>query len=148
MAARLLAGDRQRLTRALEVIEATGRSLLDWQREGRHEAPLHGVEVERLLLDVPRGELHARAEARFDAMMAAGALAEARALMHLDPALPAMRAIGLPELIAHLKGETTLAEAITRAKAATRQYIKRQGTWWRGQMSSWPAISHTHHART
>ena len=137
MAARLLPADRQRLTRALEVIDATGRSLLDWQREGQDQAPLAGVLVERIFLDVPREELHARAEARFDAMLAAGALEEARALMHLDPALPAMKAIGLPELIACLKGETTLQDAAARAKAATRQFIKRQNTWWRSQLPQW-----------
>ena len=139
MAARLLPGDRQRLTRALEVVDATGRSLLDWQREGQDQAPLAGVGVERIFLDVPREELHSRAEARFDAMLAAGALEEARAMMHLDPALPAMKAIGLPELIAYLKGETTLEQASARAKAATRQFIKRQLTWWRGQLPQWQA---------
>jgi tRNA dimethylallyltransferase len=137
MAARLQPADRQRLTRALEVIDATGRSLRDWQREGQDQAPLDGVETERIFMDVPRADLHARADARFDAMIAAGALDEARTLMHLDPMLPVMKAIGLPELIAHLKGEITLDEAITQAKAATRQYIKRQVTWWRGQMKHW-----------
>jgi tRNA dimethylallyltransferase len=138
MAARLSPGDTQRLTRALEVLDATGRSLRDWQREGQAGAALEGVEVERIFLDVPRDELHARAEARFDAMVAAGALAEARAMAGLDPSLPAMKAIGLPELAAHLAGEISLDEAVTRAKAATRQYIKRQLTWWRGQLKHWP----------
>lgn len=137
MAAKLLPSDRQRLTRALEVIDTTGRSLLDWQREGQGLAPLAGVAIERFYLDLPRNTLHARAEARFDAMLAAGALEEAGALMGLDPMLPAMKAIGLPELIAHLRGEVSLAEATARAKAATRQYIKRQQTWWRGQMKDW-----------
>ena len=99
--------------------------------------------VERVFLDVPRAGLHARADARFDAMMAAGALEEARALMHLDPMLPAMKAIGLPELISHLKGDIPLDVAVARAKAATRQYIKRQHTWWRGQMSHWSEGAHT-----
>ena len=137
MAARLGANDRQRLTRALEVVDATGRSLLDWQRQGQQGAALEGVAVERIFLDVPREDLHARAEQRFENMLAAGALEEARAVMGLDPSLPAMKAIGLPELIAHLKGELSLAEATERAKAATRQYIKRQVTWWRGQMKGW-----------
>lgn len=137
MAAKLLPSDRQRLTRALEVIDATGRSLRDWQRDGQAQAPLAGIAVERIFLDVPRQDLHARAEARFDVMMDLGALDEARAMAQLDPALPAMKAIGLPELIAHLRGELSLAEAVTRAKAATRQYIKRQLTWWRGQMAHW-----------
>lgn len=137
MAARLLPSDRQRLSRALEVIDATGRSLLDWQRQGQDQAALAGVTVERVFIDVPRGELYARAEARFDAMLAAGALEEARALIGLDPMLPAMKAIGLPELIAHLKGETSLEDAVTRAKTATRNFIKRQLTWWRGQLPHW-----------
>lgn len=137
MAARLPPSDRQRLTRALEVIEATGRSLLDWQKQGQAQAPLAGIAVERIFRDVPRDALHARAEARFDAMVAAGALDEARSMMQLDPMLPAMKAIGLPELIAHLRGEASLEEAVARAKAATRQYIKRQLTWWRGQMGHW-----------
>lgn len=137
LAARLQPGDRQRLARALEVVDATGRSLLDWQRQGQELAPLSGVVVERIFLDIPRDALHARAEARFDRMLEEGALEEARALRHLDPRLPAMKAIGLPELIAHLDGTLTLEEAATRAKAATRQYIKRQLTWWRGQLPSW-----------
>lgn len=137
MAAKLLPSDRQRLSRALEVVEATGRSLLDWQRDGQDQAPLAGVAVERIFLDLPREELHSRAERRFDTMIAMGALDEARALMGLDPSLPAMKAIGLPELIAHLRGETTLDEATSRAKAATRQFIKRQLTWWRGQLPDW-----------
>ena len=137
MAARLLPSDRQRVTRALEVVEATGRSLLDWQREGQAGAALEGVTVERIFLDLPRADLHARAEARFERMIAEGALEEARAAMHLDPSLPMMKAIGLPELIRHLKGEISLDEASALAKAATRQFIKRQHTWWRGQMKDW-----------
>ena len=137
MAARLAPGDRQRITRALEVVDATGRSLLDWQREGQEQAALEGVSVERLFIDVPREELYARADTRFEQMIAHGALDEARALRNLDPMLPIMKAIGLPELIAHLKGEMTLEEAVARAKTATRQYIKRQLTWWRGQMAHW-----------
>jgi len=137
MAARLLPNDRQRVTRALEVIEATGRSLLDWQREGQEGAALEGVEVERIFLDVPRAELHARAESRFDRMMAEGALEEVRAVMHLDPSLPMMKAIGVPELVRHLRGEISREEAVALAKAATRQFIKRQLTWWRGQLRHW-----------
>ena len=137
MAAKLLPTDRQRLSRALEVVDATGRSLLDWQREGQDQAPLQGVTVERIFIDVPRDELYARAEARFDAMLQAGALEEARALGHLDPMLPAMKAIGLPELIAHLKAEITLEQAAISAKTATRNFIKRQLTWWRGQLPGW-----------
>ena len=137
MAAKLLPTDRQRLSRALEVVDATGRSLLDWQRDGQDQAPLAGVTVERIFIDVPREELYARAEARFDAMLGAGALDEVRPLADLDPMLPAMKAIGLPELVAHLKGDMTLEDATVRAKTATRNFIKRQLTWWRSQMGHW-----------
>lgn len=137
MAARLLATDRQRLSRALEVVDATGRSLLDWQKQGQEAALLEGATVERIFMDVPRDELYARAELRFDQMLKAGALEEACPLIDLDPALPMMRAIGVPELVSHLRGEITLEEAAIKAKTATRQYIKRQLTWWRGQMAHW-----------
>jgi tRNA dimethylallyltransferase len=148
MAARLKPGDRQRLTRALEVIDATGRSLLDWQREGQEGAALAGVTVERIFMDVPRAELYARAEQRFDSMIAAGAIEEVRGVIDLDPALPMMKAIGVPELSAVLRGETTLDEAVAHAKTATRHFIKRQLTWWRGQMGEWNGIPPIHHART
>jgi tRNA dimethylallyltransferase len=133
--------DRQRLIRALEVIEGTGKSLRHWQQLAQGKAPLAGIAVERIFLDIPRTELHARAEARFDRMLANGALEEVRPLLGLDPMLPMMKAIGVPELAAHLRGEITLDEATTRAKAATRQYIKRQLTWWRGQMKGWGQVS-------
>ncbi len=137
MAARLLPTDRQRIVRALEVIEGTGRSLLDWQQEGKSAAPLAGAEIERIYMEVPRDELYARAEQRFDLMMKAGALDEVRALMSYDPALPVMKAIGVPELRSHLLGERSLDSATAAAKTATRNYIKRQLTWWRGQMVDW-----------
>ena len=131
--------DRHRLIRALEVIEATGQPLRHWQQAAQAHAPLAGVAVERHLVTIPRDELYARAETRFDAMMAEGALDEARPLAHLDPGLPMMKAIGVPELLRHLRGEITLEEAVTLAKAATRHYIKRQLTWWRGQGRHWQA---------
>ncbi|MCB1376762.1 MAG: tRNA (adenosine(37)-N6)-dimethylallyltransferase MiaA [Alphaproteobacteria bacterium] len=137
MAQRLLASDRQRIVRALEVIEATGRSLLDWQQAQRANSILAGVVVERIYMEVPRDELYARAEQRFDLMLKAGALAEVAAISHLDPVLPVMKAIGVPELAAHLRGEITLEDAAAQAKTATRNYIKRQLTWWRGQMKHW-----------
>ena len=137
MAGRLLPSDRQRLARALEVIEGTGRSLHEWQQEFRSQAPLAGVVTERIFMDVPRDELYDRAEVRFDQMIRAGAVEEARRLMGLDPALPVMKAIGVPELQSHLRGEIRLDEAVDRAKTATRNYIKRQLTWWRGQMGDW-----------
>ena len=135
--ARLEPNDHQRIIRALEVIDGTGKPLRHWQQAAQKNAVLSGVAVERTYIAVPREDLYDRAEARFDQMMAAGALAEVRALMHLDPTLSMMKAIGIPELSAHLRGEITLEDAVTQAKTATRHYIKRQLTWWRGQMKDW-----------
>ena len=137
MAKRILPSDRQRLVRALEVIEATGRSLLEWQAEGQAEAPLAGIEVERIYMEVPRDELYQRAELRFEQMLRAGAVEEVRAIIDLDPSLPMMKAIGVPELASYLRGEVPLEEAAAQAKLSTRHYIKRQLTWWRGQMPHW-----------
>jgi tRNA dimethylallyltransferase len=133
--------DRQRLIRAIEVFESTGRTLSDWHREARQESALVGVDVEKLYVTVPREILHARAESRFDEMLEKGALEEVKQLGPLDPASPVMKAIGVPELRAYVDGEISLEEAAIRAKAATRQYIKRQETWWRGQMSGYSAVS-------
>jgi tRNA dimethylallyltransferase len=130
--------DRQRLSRALEVLEGTGHPLSHWQKEAQSRAFLKDVEIERQLVDVPREELYIRAERRFDQMMAAGALEEVRSLIKYGSVLPMMKAIGIPELTRHLRGEISLDEAVTLAKTATRQYIKRQFTWWRGQMKYWP----------
>ncbi|HUR42943.1 MAG TPA: tRNA dimethylallyltransferase, partial [Aestuariivirga sp.] len=82
-------------------------------------------------------ELHARAEARFDRMLKAGAVEEVRALQNFDPGLPMMKAIGVPELSGYLRDEISLDGAVAKAKTATRQYIKRQLTWWRGQRKDW-----------
>ena len=133
MAARLRPSDGQRLARATEVLEATGRSLADWHAD---VAPGEGFRVFTLLLAPPREALHAASDARFRAMIAAGALDEARAVraLGLDPALPATRALGLRELIRHLEGEIGLEQAIGLAQAATRQYAKRQMTWFRNQL--------------
>jgi tRNA dimethylallyltransferase len=142
MAARLHPNDRQRRARALEVVRATGRSLLDWQAEPGTGLAAH-LDVHAFVLDVPRAELHARADARFDAMLAAGALDEVRALAarRLDPALPAMKAIGVPPLLAHLAGDMPLADARIRAILDTRQYIKRQDTWFRNRVPNWKRLS-------
>ncbi len=136
-AAKLNPADRQRILRALEVVDATGKTLATWQAEAQGEAFLNDINVERLFVNVPREELYARAERRFDAMMEQGALNEVAALPNLPTAQPVMKAIGVPELQAHLRGETTLDDAVVLAKTATRQYIKRQLTWWRGQMKGW-----------
>lgn len=141
-AARLSANDRQRLARAIEVVEGTGRSLAHWQSVAQSEAVLRGVAIEKQLVDVPRAELYRRAESRFDAMVAAGALAEAEALLDFDPSLPVTKAIGVAELQDYLRGRSSLPDAAERAKTATRNYIKRQLTWWRGQGArNWSAAA-------
>jgi tRNA dimethylallyltransferase len=141
-ARRLMPGDRARITRALEVVLATGRSLTDWHREGMTPAldPQLAVKV---FLDVDRGELYRRINARFDAMLQAGALDEVRAMAsrRLDPALPAMKAHGVPWLIRHINGEVDLAAAVEAAKRDTRRYTKRQATWFRHQLPDWTWIA-------
>ncbi|MBX9823866.1 MAG: tRNA (adenosine(37)-N6)-dimethylallyltransferase MiaA [Xanthobacteraceae bacterium] len=137
-ATKLKPGDRMRIARALEVLEATGRSLADWQRDGM-PAMLEPDRALMFFLDVERDELRRRIDARFDAMLAQGALDEVRALAarNLDPMLPAMKAHGVPWLRRHLAGEITLAEAAEGGKADTRRYTKRQVTWFRHQMPGW-----------
>ena len=134
-AARLMPGDRARITRAIEVVLATGRSLLDWHEQDAVPA-LDASRTAKVFLMPERDELLHRIGARFDAMIAAGALDEVRALAarNLDPLLPAMKAHGVPWLIRHLQGDITLAEAVEAAKRDTRQYTKRQMTWFRNQL--------------
>lgn len=135
---RLRPADRLRVLRVLEVLEATGRPLRAWQGEVR-PGPLHGVPSVRVFLAPDRAALNRRIDARFRAMIAAGALDEVAALgaRHLDPALPIMRAHGVPALLAHLAGAIDLEEAIARGQADTRAYAKRQYTWFRHQMPGW-----------
>jgi tRNA dimethylallyltransferase len=134
-AARLMPGDRARITRALEVVLATGRSLLDWQEDNK-PASVDPARAAKVFLMPDRGELLRRIDARFDAMIAAGAIEEVRALAArgLDPDLPAMKAHGVPWLVRHFNGEITLDEAIEGGKRDTRQYTKRQATWFRNQL--------------
>ena len=134
-AARLMPGDRARITRALEVVLATGRSLLDWHEDNKPPG-LDAARAAKIFLMPDRDELLRRIDARFDAMMAAGALEEVRALAarNLNPNLPAMKAHGVPWLIRHLSGEITLEQAVEEAKRDTRQYTKRQATWFRNQL--------------
>jgi tRNA dimethylallyltransferase len=134
-AERLMPGDRSRITRALEVVLATGRSLTDWHRDGMKPA-IDATRAIKIFLKVDREELYRRIDVRFDAMLAAGALDEVRALAArgLDPSLPAMKAHGVPWLIRHLSGEITLEEAAEGGKRDTRRYTKRQGTWFRHQL--------------
>jgi tRNA dimethylallyltransferase len=132
---RLKPRDRTRIARALEVIEATGRSLTDWHREGLPPLLPQGA-FRALFLEPDREALYARIDARFEAMLTAGALEEVAALAarNLDSLLPAMKAHGVPALIRHLKGELTLEEASTIGRADTRHYAKRQFTWFRHQL--------------
>ena len=127
--------DRVRIARALEVIEATGRSLNEWHREGLPPLLPPG-DFSAVFLSPERDELYARIDARFVAMMSAGALKEVEALAarRLDPLLPAMKAHGVPALIRHLNGEIAGEEAVTIGQADTRHYAKRQFTWFRHQL--------------
>lgn len=141
MAARLDPANSQRLARAWEVLEATGRSLADWQA-----APMEGAVPARyhtFALLPPRDALYASCDRRFGLMMVHGAAEEVRALMamKLDPALPAMKALGVPELAAWLKGEIDRDTAILRACQATRNYAKRQMTWFRNQLEKPEVVS-------
>jgi tRNA dimethylallyltransferase len=148
-AAGLRPSDSQRIARAYEVLLATGQGLAEWQRQ----APATGPAPWRfraLLLDPPREALRQAIASRFAAMLRGGALDEVRALLvqGLDPALPAMRAHGVPELMAHLRGEMTLEEAERRAVLNTGQYTKRQATWFRHHpLAADPSGAHSIHAR-
>jgi tRNA dimethylallyltransferase len=138
-AQRVTVNDRSRISRALEVMLATGRSLSDWHREGMPPL-IDATRAAKVFITCERTELVHRIEARFAGMLAAGALAEVRALAarELDPSLPAMKAHGVPWLIRHLNGEITLEEASAGAVMDTRRYAKRQLTWFRNQMKDWP----------
>ena len=134
-AARLKPRDRARVARALEVVEATGRSLTYWHREGLPPLLAPGS-FHALFLAPEREALYAAIDARFDAMLKAGAIKEVAQLAarQLDPLLPAMKAHGVPPLMKHIKGEITLAEAAGIGRADTRHYAKRQFTWFRHQL--------------
>ncbi len=138
-AARLRPADRTRIARALEVVEATGRSITDWRREGLPPL-LDAARTAKLFLAPDRAVLYRRIDARFDTMLSAGALDEVRLLAarRLDPLLPAMKAHGVPWLIRHLAGEMTIEAAAEEAKKDTRHYAKRQFTWFRHQLGDWP----------
>jgi tRNA dimethylallyltransferase len=145
-AAQLRPTDSQRLARAWEVWRSTGRGLSAWQSLPGEAAPWR---FSAILLDPPRDALRAAIAGRFAAMLDQSALDEVRALVaqNLDPALPAMRAHGVPELAAHLRGTLTLAEAARRAELVTGQYTKRQATWFRHRRMAAPHRTHTIHAR-
>ena len=141
MAARLRPSDPQRIVRALEVLDTTGRSLFEWQT--MRPPPLVPLaEAVPVVLAPPRAWLHARIAKRFDAMVRAGAAEEAAAILSrgLDPALPVMKAIGVRPLAAAVRGDFSLDAAIEIAKTETRRYAKRQETFFRGQFPDWPRI--------
>jgi tRNA dimethylallyltransferase len=141
IAARLKAPDPQRVIRALAVLRATGRSLATFQDE-MHRPLLEGWTIERIVLNPNRDVLRERIARRFVSMVEQGAADEVAALLArgLDPSLPAMKAIGVREIADWLAGKTTREEMIERAVIATRQYAKRQRTWFRGRMADWSWI--------
>jgi tRNA dimethylallyltransferase len=139
-AAALRPSDRTRVVRALEVLDGTGRSLIAWHRMAAAPRPLvDPAQATRIVFDPDRVGLHERIGARADHMVASGALDEVRGLLGLglDPAFPAMKAIGVREFRDHFTGKLSLDEAIAAVKTETRRYAKRQGTWFRNQMSGW-----------
>ena len=139
-AARLNASDTTRISRALEVILSTGRTLAEWQKQ--REGGIGGeVELRPLILLPPRKWLYARCDERFAHMIDKGAVSEVEALLDrkLNPNLPVMRAIGVAELSSYLLGSTSLDEAIAAGRQATRRYAKRQYTWFAHQPpAEWP----------
>jgi tRNA dimethylallyltransferase len=141
-AARLKPGDTARVARALEVILSTGRTLAEWQRQ--REGGIGGeVDLRPLILFPPRSWLYARCDERFARMIDEGAVAEVEALLarKLNPNLPVMRAIGVKEIAAYLRGELSLDEAIAAGSQATRRYAKRQYTWFAHQPpAGWPRL--------
>lgn len=145
-AARLRPTDSQRIARAWEVWRSTGRGLAAWQTTASQPAPWRFTAV---LLDPPRAELRAAIATRLTAMLRDGAVEEVRAFLalNLDPALPAMRAHGVPELAAHLRGELTLEQTTRRIELVTGQYTKRQATWFRHHSLADRSHTHTIHAR-
>jgi len=153
-AATLRPSDSQRIARAWEVLRGTGKGMAAWHRDAPAPAPPSSSPslswaFSMVLLDPPRPALRDAIAGRFDAMLDGGALDEVRGLLALglDPALPVMRAHGVPELAAFLAGAITLQEAARRATLATGQYLKRQATWLRGRSPVTPALTHTIHAR-
>ncbi len=142
-AARLNPADSTRIGRALEVVLSTGRTLSDWQSR-REGGIAERIKLRPLVLLPPRDWLYERCDARFEAMLAAGAIEEVAALLArgLDPALPVMRAIGVREIDAYLSGEIGHDETIRRGAQATRNYAKRQYTWFAHQPpAEWPRFT-------
>ena len=144
MAASLKPADGQRILRALEILDETGKSLLDWQRgEALRHDPAIATGAVRLVLCPARELVYQKIEDRFDQMVALGGVAEAVHLagLGLAPDLPAMKAIGVAYLAAYDRGEMDYEEAIRLCKRDTRRYAKRQMTWIRNQMADWPRFA-------
>jgi tRNA dimethylallyltransferase len=146
-AGKLRPSDPQRIARAIEILLATGEGLAAWH--ARNALPPAVLRFSAIVVDPPPAALRVAIAARFHAMLDAGALEEVRALLarNLDAALPIMRAHGVPELAAHLKGQMTLEAAAARAILLTGQYTKRQRTWWRHHAAAPPNRTHNIHAR-
>jgi tRNA dimethylallyltransferase len=126
--------------RAYEVFEATGRPLVDWQQSSS-EPVLKNIRLAKILLDPPREVLRARIANRFEVMLDRGGLDEAMALKDLDPSLPAAKLLGLRPLVALGHGQLSREEALSQAITATRQFAKRQGTWFRHRMPDYVRIN-------
>ena len=135
-AAKLRPSDTQRLLRAADVLEATGRPLSAWQNARGHSV-LGEVRVERFVMSPPREVLLERIDARLKAMPEHEVLDEVRAVSGLDPSLPAAKALGVPQFARHLSGECSFSDALAEVQIATRQYAKRQLTWFRNRMRDW-----------
>ena len=136
-AVRLKPKDHQRVLRAWEVVEATGTPLHVWQAKSQPKPLINGP-FHTVLFQPPREDLYAACNGRFEVMLEGGALAEVEALLArgLNPALPVMKALGVPELAAFVRGETSHEDAVTKAQQHTRNYAKRQDTWFRGQFNA------------
>ncbi len=143
MAARLRPSDGQRIARALEVVRSTSRSLASWH-ETTLDGPLTALDraggIAKFVLQPPRDWLYERCDRRFDQMVRNGVLDEIAALPPADPNLTALKALGVPQLRAALAGEIAMEEAVRLAKTATRQYAKRQMTWFRNQCADWKVL--------
>ncbi len=145
-AAQLRPGDGQRIVRALEVIEATGNSIRHYQ-QGRGPVIIDPEQSMKLVVLPDRALLHDRIDRRFETMLASGAVEEVRALLalKLSPEMPVMKAIGVQQIAAMLRGDITEADVIAAGAAATRQYAKRQMTWFRNQLDeSWQRVESPH----
>lgn len=143
---RIEPADGQRIARAMEVALSTGKALSQWQQEP-HSGPLTKLDaagqIAKLVLDIDRDKLYERCDQRLDIMVEGGALEEIQSLLDrdLDISLPIMKALGVPPLSAYLENKVSLQEALEAAKTQTRQFAKRQLTWFRNQFSAWDRVN-------